>query len=115
MSDFVKAVIQQAEARLKSYEESIVRTADQGVAAVKHAREELRALEEATKLGASQSFLGASAMMVGVSEYPLSPSSSPFPKFTIDHCQQIELHGDPEAIKRIQGRCKVIVLLYKVD
>lgn len=117
MNDFVKGVVQQTEGKLKAYEESIRRTADQGLEAVKRAREELKILEEATRVGASQSFLGAAMMLVGVSEYPVSLAlgHSRSAELNFDHGQRIELHGDPEALKKLEGRYKAIVLLYKAD
>ena len=80
---------------------------------------ELSAAEEATRIGSSQTFLGASVMLVGLSEYPIGEPHSGGGRDVVlnidSNMHYIRLHGDPEVLKNMRGRYKAIVLLFKAD
>lgn len=122
MSDLAKAVAKDAILKLESLVEYVKTSAKQAVEIVERAKQELSAAEEATRIGSSETFLGASVMLVGLSEYPIgdgpgySQSGGRDVALQIDGNQHhIRLHGDPEALKNMRGRYKVIVLLFKAD
>lgn len=120
MSDLAKAVTADAIQKLESLAEYVKSTAKQAADVVEKAKQELLMATEAAQLGASETFLGASVMMVGVMDYPLrEPSNYSQGR---DACLQfdnnmirVNLHGSPDALKAMRGRYKAVVLMFKVD
>lgn len=121
MSDLAKAVAKDAIQKLEALAEYVKTSSKQALEVVERAKQELSAAEEATRIGSSQTFLGASVMMVGLTEYPIGENSYQNQNgrdvaLQIDgNMHRIPLHGDPEVLKALRGRYKAIVLLFKAD
>lgn len=116
-----EAVVRDGVLKLDSLREAIERYAKEAGEVVERCKRELETVQQACDVGASKTFLGASVMLIGFSEYPLGA-----PEFQCREGRRIELsvdshnpsfrlHGDPEALAAMRGRYKAIVLFYKAD
>jgi len=119
MSDLAKAVTADAVQKLESLAEYAKTMAKQAGEIVDRAREQLVAATEASEIGASKTFLGASVMLVGVTEYPIGdPQGRPYARdvaLNFDgNMHRINLHGEVESLAKVKGRYKAIVLLFKL-
>jgi hypothetical protein len=116
--DLINGVFSDAVRRLDALKESVNRTVAGATEVIEHAKAELEACLEAGRIGASQTFLGASVMLVGVSHSQVRPyrqGDDPDIRIIFNGDSQVELHGVKEDIERLYGkRVKAIVLLYTV-
>lgn len=119
MEKIAKAIVDAAVRQLDDMKIRAECSMKEAAAIVDRAKADLTLAGLALSEGAAKPFLGSAAMLVGSSDSTFYTGGS-VPRLTIENRNGgggplAELHGDPEFLKKMQGRYKALVFLYKID
>jgi len=114
VKELAKGVMGEYVNKLESIRDYTSHVSSRAAEIVEKAKRELEVVQEAIQVGVSKTFLGSSLMLVGITDGNLPPGSGGDIDIRFGRGYEMRLHGDPEAIKKIEGKYKAILLLYKI-